>query len=302
MSIPKKLVEDMVVKLVEDNYFGEDKDDLIYLCHVVLSHCPEENCIRQSSEAMWNNLPASKSLFTNGNGLGMPIGNLPSQMFANYLLNSLDWAIENEYGIKYHGRYVDDIYLVAETKEQILNAIPKIRQKLESLGLKLSPKKFYMQHYSKGLDFTGAVVKPGRVYPLSRTVTNFRHSIGRLNKCRTKAQVIRALSSVNSYLGLLRHYDSYAIRYNGLMEIDAKLFKWVYIKGHMEVVKLKKKYHPRTRIRYRLNHNFHDKLSLPHPIAEFEERDDKEKYMRMLAEYTPVNIPSIHILESHSDY
>lgn len=41
---------------------------------------------------------------------------------------------------------------------------------------------------------------------------------------------------------------------------------------------------------------------LPKPIAEFEERDDKERYMRMLAEYTPVNIPPIHILESHSDY
>lgn len=40
MSIPKKLVEDMVVKLVEDNYFGEDKDDLIYLCHVVFKPLP----------------------------------------------------------------------------------------------------------------------------------------------------------------------------------------------------------------------------------------------------------------------
>lgn len=244
MSIPKKLVEDLVLKLVDEKYIGEDKEDLRYLCHVVLSHCPEEHCIRQSSEAMWNYLPASKSLFTNGNGLGMPIGNLPSQMFANYLLNSLDWAIENEYGIKYHGRYVDDIYLVAETKEQILNTIPKIRTKLESLGLKLSPKKFYMQHYTKGLDFTGAVVKPGRVYPLNRTVTNFRHSIQRLNKCRTKNQIIKTLSSVNSYLGLLRHYDTYAIRYNGLMEIDSRIFKWIYIKGHMEVVKLKKRYHP----------------------------------------------------------
>lgn len=223
-------------------------------------------------------------------------------MFANYLLNSLDWAIEKEFGIKYHGRYVDDIYLISETPEAILNAIPKIRIKLESLGLKLSPKKFYMQHYTKGLDFTGAVVKPGRIYPLNRTVTNFRHSIHRLNQCKTKSQIIRALSSVNSYLGLLRHYDTYAIRYNGLMEIDVRLFKWLYIQGSMEVVKLKKRYHPRNRIRYRLYHNYQTQLSLPKPIARFEERDDKDKYIRMLSEYTPVEIPPISILESHKDY
>lgn len=302
MSIPKKLVEDLVLKLVDEKYFGDDKEELRYLCHIVLSHCPEENCIRQSSASMWNHLPASKSLFTNGAGLGMPIGNLPSQMFANYLLNQLDWAIEKEYGIRFHGRYVDDIYLVAEKPEQILSAIPKIRAKLETLGLKLSPKKFYMQHYTKGLDFTGAVVKPGRVYSLNRTVTNFRHSIKRLNLCRTKSQIIHALSSVNSYLGLLRHYDSYAIRYNGLSEIDTRIFKWVYIKGNMEVVKLKRRYHPRSRIKYRLYHNYQDKLTLPKPIARFEERSDKAKYIRMLSEYTPVTIPPIHILESQKDY
>ena len=297
MSIPKKLVEELVIKLVNERYVGDDKEDLLYLCHVVLSHSPENHCIKHSSEAMWNNLPACKSLFTNGEGLGMPIGNLPSQMFANYLLNTVDWAIETDCCIKYHGRYVDDIYLIADTKEQILKAIPIIRARLESLGLKLSPNKFYMQHYSKGIDFTGAIIKPGRVYPLNRTVTSFRHSIHKLNECKTKAQVLKALCSVNSYLGLLRQYDSYAIRTNILQEIDKRLFKWIYIKGRMEVVALKRKYHPQSRIKYRLYNGFDDKLLLPRPIADFEERDDKQKYIRLLEEYTPVNIPPISMLE-----
>lgn len=272
MSISKKLVEDLVIKLIDEKYFGDDKDDLRYLCHVILSHAPEENCIKQSSDSMWEKLPVSKSLFTNGEGLGMPIGNLPSQMFANYLLNSLDWAIEKEYGIKYHGRYVDDVYLVANDPKDIFNAIPKIRAKLKTLELELSPNKFYMQHYTKGLDFTGAIVKPGRTYPLNRTVTNFRHSIRHLNMCRTKAQVIKAIASVNSYLGLLRHYDSYAIRYNCLKEIDLRLFKWIYIAEDMKVIRFKKKYHPRNRIKYRLNHNYREPLTLPEPIMEFNEQ------------------------------
>lgn len=290
MSIPKKLVEDLVLKLINEKYEGDDKEDLLYLCHVVLSHSPENHCIKHSSEAMWDNLPASKSLFTNGEGLGMPIGNLPSQMFANYLLNTLDWAIETECGIKYHGRYVDDIYLISETKESILKTVPIIRKRLQALGLSLSPNKFYMQHYSKGIDFTGAIVKPGRVYPLNRSVTSFHHSIRRLNQCRTKGQVIKALYSVNSYLGLMRQYNSYAIRRDILKKIDKRLFKWIYIKGHMEVVALKRKYHPKNRIKYRLYRGLKDKLCLPEPIARFEERDDKGKYIRMLEEYEPVEV------------
>lgn len=297
MSIPKKLVEDLVLKLINNKYEGDDKEDLLYLCHIVLSHSPEKHCIKHSSDAMWNNLPASKSLFTNGEGLGMPIGNLPSQMFANYLLNSLDWAVETECGIKYHGRYVDDIYLISENKEAILKAVPIIRKRLKALGLSLSPKKFYMQHYSKGIDFTGAIVKPGRVYPLNRSVTSFHHSIRRLNRCRTKAQVIKALYSVNSYLGLMRQYNSYAIRRSILKEIDKRLFKWIYIKGHMEVVALKRKYHPKSRIKYRLYRELKDPLRLPQPIARFEERDDKEKYTRMLEEYEPVDVPSISTIK-----
>lgn len=301
MSIPKKLVEDLVVKLVEDKYNGEDKEDLIFLCHTVLSHCPEKHCVKHSSEEMWKHLPPSKSLFTNGEGLGEPIGNLPSQMFANYLLNPVDWAIETECHIPFHGRYVDDIYLVAQTKEEILKAIPIIRAKLAELGLTLSPKKFYMQHYSKGGDFTGAIVKPGRVYPLNRTVTAFKHSVLRLNKSKTKTQVIRNLCSVNSYLGLMRQYDTYAIRYNILNLMDERIYKWVYIKGHMEVVALRKRFHPRNRIRYRLYNGFKEKIRLPRPIARFEERDDKEKYVRMLSEYQPVNIPPLKQLYQMSD-
>lgn len=296
MSIPKKVVEDMVVKFIQEKYNGEDKEDLIYLAHVVLSHCPENNCIKQSAERMWEFLPPSKSLFTNGEGLGMPIGNLPSQMFANFLLNDLDWMIENECKIKYHGRYVDDIYLVSEYKDRILRAIPKIRTKLAEKGLTLSPKKFYMQHYSKGLDFTGAVVKPGRVYPLSRTVTSFRHSILRLNKVKTFSALLKALASVNSYLGLLKHYDSYAIRRNILSLIEPRIFNWVYIRG-MQVVVLKKKYHHRNRIKRQLAAGKLDPLELPKPIADFPRPDYMDKYEAMMEEYQYQKLPSWKNLE-----
>lgn len=98
----------------------------------------------------------------------------------------------------------------------------------------------------------------------------------------------------------MRQYNSYAIRYNVLNEIDKRLYKWIYIKGNMEVVALKRKYHPKTRINYRLSHGFSHKLSLPKPIAVFEEREDKTKYIKLLAEYTPVDILPISKLKKES--
>lgn len=149
-----------------------------------------------------------------------------------------------------------------------------------------------MQHYSKGIDFTGAIVKPGRIYPLNRTVTSFKYSIQRLNECRTIKETVSALSSVNSYLGLLRHYDSYAIRYSILNDITPELFKYVYIKGHMETVALKKKYHPKTKLNKRVRAGTLGMPRLPAPIALFEEREDKMKYLKMLSECTLIQIPS----------
>ena len=40
--------------------------------------------------------------------------------------------------------------------------MPKIRELLAKLGLRLNEKKFYLQHYSKGVEFTGSIVKPIR--------------------------------------------------------------------------------------------------------------------------------------------
>lgn len=184
----------------------------------------------------------NKSLFTNGEGKGVAIGNLFAQIFANFLLNTLDWFIENE-GIKHHGRYVDDFYCIHKDKEKLLALMPKIRELLASLGLRLNEKKFYFQHYSKGVEFTGSIVKPGRVYTCNRTITNFIAAVRRLNKANNERQVLHAVCSINSYLGLLRHTNEYATRRKVLNMIEPHVFKeYVYIKGHYEVLAIKNKH------------------------------------------------------------
>ena len=246
MSIDKQILARLIDRFILDRYAGEDIEDLRYLCRVVIFHQPEKNCERHSPARYWDYLPPNKSLFTNGEGKGIAIGNLFAQLFANFLLNGLDWYLE-ELGIKYHGRYVDDFYCIHRDKAVLLSAVPKIRAKLGEYGLTLNEKKFYLQHYTKGVQFTGSIVKPRRSYTCNNTITNFVAAIRRLNNAKDLRQIEHAICSINSYLGLIRHNNEYNTRKRVLGMIDRKAFEYIYIKGRYEIVALKNKYKKRIR-------------------------------------------------------
>ena len=253
MSINKKMLAGMVDDFVVENYHNEaDKDTLRFLCRTVVLHEPEKNCERHSPASYWDYLPPNKSLFTNGEGLGVAIGNLFSQLFANFLLNVLDWYLIKALGFQYVGRYVDDFYIVDKDKTRLLAAVPYIRTLLQLYGLTLHPHKFYLQHYSKGVQFTGSVVKKDRVYTANHTITNAIMAVRRLNRAETAPEVLHAEDSINSYLGCFRHCNEYNTRRKVLQRMDSRVFKWVYIKGHYDVVAIKKKYKLRTKTLQRI--------------------------------------------------
>ena len=241
MSIDKLMLAEKLDRFILTYYAGTDIEDLCYLCKVVILHSPEKNCERHSPASFWDHLPANKSLFASGEGKGVAIGYLFAQLFAYFLLNDLDWYLE-EIGIKYHGRYVDDFYCIHQDKKVLLSAVPKIREKLASMGLSLDAKLFYFPHYPKGVEFTGSVVKPYRVYNCNHTLANFVVAIRRLNNAKNVRQVRHAVCSINSYLGLLRHSNEYAMRRKILGMIEPQAFEYIYIKGRYEIVALKNKY------------------------------------------------------------
>lgn len=248
MSIDKQLLSDLLDNFILERYDEpDDIDDVRYLCRTVILHKPELHCERHSPASYWDYIPANKSLFTNGEGKGVAIGNLFSQLFANFLLNVLDWYLIRDLGFKYVGRYVDDFYIISTDKQKLLQAVPLIRAKLASIGLTLHPRKFYIQHYTKGVEFTGCVVKKDRVYTCNRNLKNFVMAVRRLNACKTVPEIEHCVSSINSYLGLLRHSNEYNKRRKILQMIEAGPYKWTYIKGHYEILAEKKRYKLRAR-------------------------------------------------------
>ena len=240
MSISRSILWNMLEIFLIERYNGSDKDLILWLVEKIVLHDPENHCVRKMPKYMWHDIPANKSLFTNGDGYGLPIGNLTSQMFANFYLTEFDkWMSERFV----YGRYVDDFYVIDYDKRKILKTIPEMRKQLAKVQVNLHPDKVYIQHYSKGISFIGGVVKKYRIYSGNRTVDNFKMAILRINEIKDrKEQAEHTVQVINSYLGFLKHRRTYNIRKRIIKLLDPSWYKYFYIVGEYEKVKLKVQY------------------------------------------------------------
>lgn len=245
MSIPRKQLTDKVDKFILENYKGDDIEDLRYLSRVTIMNDPTKNCIRRSPEEIMKMVPAGKTLRGAKPGHGLPIGNLTSQHDANFWLNDFDWMFDIFLHIYWHGRYVDDFYVIYPDKQSLLDAIPKIRSYLIVLGATLHPRKIEMQSVYKGVTFTGMVVKRDRIYASNRMVSNFEqliHYVNTLSEGFSIETLQHYVCSINSYLGLMRHCNSYDIRKRIMLKMDRRFYRFLYIKVRYECVRIKQKY------------------------------------------------------------
>ena len=236
MSIKKSYLARMLEDFIRSNYKDQRKlEDLVWLCNVLVLHDPTENCIRVGDLNLINKLPKEKSLFFLPQDKGLAIGNYTSQMFANFYMTPLDLFIKNILGIQLYGRYVDD-FMMYGPKEILLDAAPKIREfALNELDLTISPEKFYIQPYEHGVKFIGSVIKPGRIYCGAKIQWALEK---RIKSTYPGIDIDKDLSSINSYLGLMKHYSSFNIRKTILDNLPPS---WdMYLSPNNDYTKLKK--------------------------------------------------------------
>ncbi|MDY0280902.1 MAG: hypothetical protein RBR35_10125 [Salinivirgaceae bacterium] len=73
--------------------------------------------------------------------------------------------------------------MIHENKEYLQSVIPILAAfLLSTLQLTLHPNKIYLQHYSKGVKYLGAVIKPHRIYVANRTKGNYHNAIEKQNQ------------------------------------------------------------------------------------------------------------------------
>ncbi len=236
MSINKDILVEKLVDFIERNCKEPDKDKVIWLCEEIINNNSTKNCFMKSPRYKWRGLPKSKSLFYSKPRCGLPIGNYTNQIFANFYLNFFDHFMKNVLKIKYYGRYVDDFILILKDKHSVGLVLSKMRDFLgKELELNTHPRKIYFQHYSKGVAFLGAYIKPWRVYSSRRVKNNFWEKVNRVNKILKKGILnekdkVYIRSSINSYLGILNHFQTYRLREKFLNQLDSSFWN-VFEKG-----------------------------------------------------------------------
>lgn len=243
MSVSKPLLTRRILAFIDERYSGKDREDVKWLVAKIVNDNPEKHCILRSPSSLWNRLDKNKSLFWVNDDLGLPIGNLPSQLLTTFYLDEFDHYVTESLGFKHYGRYVDDFYIVHNDKYAILESIPLIREKLKEVGLTLHPRKFYIQHYSKGVELVGSVIKPGRAYVHNRTVYNAMQAIRKFNQIGNPEPHVEEFAAVlNSYLGFMKHVESYNMRKKIVQEIASPWWKYIYASAHYYKIAVKKEY------------------------------------------------------------
>lgn len=118
-------IDHNILKRTIRNYFTEN--DLLWLCDLIIDST---------------------------DGVGLPLGNQTSQVFALLYLNGLDHYITEKLNIKYYGRYMDDFYLIHNDKDYLKYCLRKINKIVDSLNLSLNGKTQIMP-FKQGIKFLG---------------------------------------------------------------------------------------------------------------------------------------------------
>lgn len=164
-------------------FFNIPHDKLIHLVNRRLREKP----VRRLVETIVNSISTGAQ-----DRVGIPIGNLTSQLFANIYLNQVDHYATDSLGIRHYVRYMDDFAILANSKEQLADWKNAIEIYLGGLGLILNPKRTMLAPASVGVNWLGfRVLQPG-----VRRLT--RHSVIRAARMVRKSAGLYRSNMINS--------------------------------------------------------------------------------------------------------
>lgn len=147
-----------------------------------------------------------------GEVVGIPIGNLLSQLYALIYLNPLDHFIKRVLKVKRYCRYVDDFVLFGVSRDQAVEYRERIVLFIgETLHLELS--RSTIAPRARGLNFVGYRTWGSRRFIRRRSLYNFRQALRK-----------EALSSLVSILGHARKTHSLRHLINSAREKNHALY------------------------------------------------------------------------------
>ena len=192
------------------------------------------------------------------NDKGLCLGHELSQWFAIWYLNEMDHYIKEKLHIKYYGRYMDDFYLISDSREYLYKCLSDITDILEGFGLKLNNKKSKVYNISEGIKFLGfkfILTDNGEVKRiLLKSSSQRMHKkikkwynilINNIDPIYQRDFMLNCITSIESWRshviqgtnpGIIYQMDLYfyTLFYTKLIENDISFLDYCYIKGDYE--------------------------------------------------------------------
>lgn len=114
-------------------------------------------------------------------GIGLNVGAMISQLYGLIYLNRLDHYIKRVLKVKYYIRYVDDMVIIGETKEQCLYLKQRIEEYIHKY-LKLKFSKWQIKKISQGINFVGYRTWQNKKLVRKRSLKTFSKALKQGNK------------------------------------------------------------------------------------------------------------------------
>ena len=119
---------------------------------------------------------------------GLNLGSECPQIFAVYYLNPIDQFVKVVKGVKYYGRYMDDIFTIGQSKDELSKLLEEIRKKLALLRLEINNQKTHIVKLAHGftwLQIKYNITKTGRILK--------RMSHGKVTRERRRLKAFRRM-------------------------------------------------------------------------------------------------------------
>ena len=191
VTIDKPILRELLAARISEPWW-------LWLTDLVLFHDPRPGVELHSRPDLIARIPPYKRLLSQPPHLGLPIGNLSSQFFANVYIDVLDQHAKHRLQARHYVRYVDDIVILHQSAQWLNDTLAAITAFLPArLHVRLNPAKTILQPIDRGIDFAGHVIKPWRRILRRRTFNDALNRIGTM-------PAADLFESANSYFGLLR--------------------------------------------------------------------------------------------------
>jgi len=146
--------------------------------------------------------------------IGLPIGNLTSQMFANMYLNELDQYCKHVLHLKYYIRYMDDVIILHSSKAYLERVKEEIEIFLDTeLNLQLN-RKTCIRPASMGIEFVGFRVWSTHRKLRKKTAKKMKKRLQFMFRAYAVGEIDKETldRSIASYRGILKHFNSYGLK------------------------------------------------------------------------------------------